>query len=181
MMKRIIMHWTGGDGQVNGLDLEHYHSVVDAKGRVVWGIHKPEANLNIKNGDYAAHTRGCNTGSIGTAMAAMSGAIQRPFKAGAHPITAPQLTAFVKHVADFCDLYKIPVTRKTVLTHAEVEPTLDIWQRGKWDICWIPGMDAPADPVQVGDNLRARISFELERIRVSYTPPKKSLFRGLLK
>jgi len=48
-----------------------------------------------------------------------------------------------------------------VLTHAEVQPTLGVRQRGKWDITWLPGMEAPGDPIDVGDVLRAKISAAL--------------------
>lgn len=60
-------------------------------------------------------------------------------------------------VAALCCRYSIPVTRETVLSHAEVQPTLKVAQKGKWDIAWIPGMAAPGDPVAVGDELRRRI------------------------
>ena len=97
-------------------------------------------------------------------MAAMAGAIERPFNKGASPITGPQLSAFTDLIADLAHTYKIPVTRKTILSHAEVQPTLGIWQRGKWDIAWLPGMTAPADPVLVGDRLRVEIAAKLAAI-----------------
>jgi hypothetical protein len=109
-------------------------------------------------GQYAAHTLNCNTGSIGVAVAAMAGAVERPFNPGKAPITPAQVEGLVKLVRDLCRGYGIPVTRETVLSHAEVQPTLGIKQRGKWDIAWLPGMDAPGDPVKVGDHLRGLIA-----------------------
>ena len=41
-------------------------------------------------------------------------------------------------VANLALHYKIPVTPQTILTHAEVQPTLGIKQRGKWDVTRIP-------------------------------------------
>ncbi|MDN3712109.1 N-acetylmuramoyl-L-alanine amidase [Paracoccus cavernae] len=87
----------------------------------------------------------------------MGDANERPFRAGRFPITELQLDVLVTLVADLCQKYRIPVTRRTVLSHAEVQTTLGIRQNGKWDISWLPGMDAPGDPVAVGDKLRARI------------------------
>ena len=58
-------------------------------------------------------------------------------------------------------MYGVKVTPETVLTHAEVQPTLGITQRAKWDITWLPGMEKPQDPREVGDILRAKIKKEL--------------------
>ena len=156
-MKRIIMHWTGGSGKANSTDLDHYHEIAQGDGSRVMGRHKPEANLNPRSGRYAAHTRALNTGSIGLAMAAMRGAREVPFRPGSDPITPAQLDAFTDMVAEYCSTYGIKVTRRTVLTHAEVQPTLGVWQRSKWDITWLPDMTRPADPVAVGDRLRAAV------------------------
>jgi N-acetyl-anhydromuramyl-L-alanine amidase AmpD len=156
-MRRIIGHWTAGGHTPSALDLSHYHFVIDGNGVVHRGRFAPEANLRPVTGKYAAHTRRCNTGSIGVAIAAMAGAQERPFRWGASPITAVQVSAYARLCADLAKQYNIAVTRETTLTHAEVQPTLKIAQRGKWDITILPGMDAPANPVAVGDMLRARI------------------------
>lgn len=156
-MKRIIMHWTAGTNKISPIDKEHYHEIVDSAGNREFGNLKPEANLNISDGVYLAHTRGLNTGSIGLAMAGMHNANDRPFSAGNYPLTQTQLNAFVKMVAEYAETYGIPVTRKTILTHAEVQPTLGVAQRGKWDITWLPDMTGPQDPVAVGDRLRAMV------------------------
>lgn len=156
-MKRIIMHWTAGTHLVGAQDALHYHFIVDGGGAVVAGKYAPEDNLDVSNGEYAAHTRNCNTGSIGVAVAAMGRARERPFSAGPWPITEPQLEAFLRAVAGLADTYRIPTQRDTILTHAEVERTLGIDQAGKWDITWLPGMDAPGAALDVGDRLRARI------------------------
>lgn len=156
-LKRIVMHWSAGAHAVSSVDRQHYHYVVSGAGDVVAGIHKPEANIAPKSGQYAAHTLNLNTGSIGVSMASMHGAVERPFSAGKYPITEIQLAKFVELVAALSCKYGIPVTRQTVLSHAEVQPTLGVKQRGKWDIIWIPGMNGPADPVVVGDEIRRRV------------------------
>lgn len=155
------MHWTAGSGRVSPTDKEHYHAIVDQSGRVILGELPVEANLSTRDADgYAAHTLRLNTGSIGLAMAGMAGAEENPFTPGLHPITAHQLRVFVRTVADYAHEYDIRVTRETILTHAEVEPTLGVKQRGKWDITWLPGMDAPDYPIYVGDRLREMIKSE---------------------
>ena len=88
----------------------------------------------------------------------MVGAVERPFRAGPEPITPAQINALVLLTRELALKYKIPVTRETILSHAEVQPTLKIAQRGKWDIAWLPGMAAPGDPVKVGDKLRAMVA-----------------------
>lgn len=164
-MKRIVMHWTAGTGKASATDKKHYHEVVEASGNRVSGDLLPEANLDTSDGKYAAHTRALNTGSVGLSMCGMKGAIERPFKAGQYPLTEVQLKEFTKMVAEYCDTYKIPVTKYTVLTHAEVEPTLKVWQRGKWDIMWLPGMVEPEDPVYVGNKIRRMVRVELRKMR----------------
>lgn len=164
---KIIMHWSGGPNIVTDLDREHYHFITDGSGKTQAGLNKPEANNDTTDGNYSAHTRGANTGAIGVSMAGMGNAVERPFHAGDYPLTEVQVKAFCAHVADLCDLYGIPVTRKTVLTHAEVQPTLGIRQNGKWDVNWLPGMKAPVDPVEAGDELRERIAFALATLKTS--------------
>ncbi len=164
-MKRIIMHWTGGGYRASVTDRRHYHEIVEGDGARVEGDFLPEANRKIKTGKYAAHTRKLNTGSIGLAMAAMHGAIETPYKEGRYPITRKQFDAFCEMVAEYCDTYGIKVTRRTVLTHAEVQGTLGVWQRAKWDITVLPSRNGPDDAVEVGDAIRKRVQIELQKIQ----------------
>ena len=157
---RIIMHWTAGTNNVSDLDREHYHSITDGNGLQHFGIHRPEANNNTSDGAYAAHTKNCNTGAIGMAMAAMHGTTPPEaalFDPGRNRINMIQLKCFVDHVAEMAEIYGIPTSGAEILSHAEVQPTLGIKQNGKWDIAWLPGMERPGDPVHVGDILRGMI------------------------
>ncbi len=156
-MQRIISHWTAGTHTANAVDRRAYHFLIQGDGSIAMGDCAPEDNLNVRDGKYAAHTRGCNTGSIGVAFCAMAGAVERPFNAGRYPITAAQISAWSRLVSALAERYRIPITRQTVLTHAEVQPTLGIQQRNKWDIVWLPGMTAVGNAIEVGDRLRAMV------------------------
>lgn len=160
-LHRIHIHWTGGAYGDIALERSHYHVIILDTGKVVLGDLKPEANANTRDGQYAAHTRQANSGTIGVALDAMGGAVESPFNAGKYPITQRQLKGMAVEVANLCDTYNIPVTKWSVLTHAEIQPTLGIKQRWKWDITWLPGMDKPGDPIEVGNILREMIRKEL--------------------
>lgn len=155
-MKRIIIHWTAGTHKPSTTDQKHYHFIVGGGGAVVKGNLPVSANESTAN-EYAAHTRRLNTGSIGVSFAAMHGAKERPFNAGKYPITAAQVEAMTQLVSDLSELYDIPITPETILTHAEVEPTLGVKQRGKWDVTWLPGMDQAGNARAVGDLLRQKV------------------------
>lgn len=157
-LKRIHLHWTAGLHTPSALDLSHYHFVVDGKGREWPGALPPEANISTSDGKYAAHTLGANTGAIGIALCGMAGAQESPFMWGQAPILPDQVEAFCRLAARLAKTYGIPCRRDTILTHAEVEKTLGVKQRGKWDICILPGMARPLDAIDVGDVLRVRIA-----------------------
>lgn len=168
-IKRIIWHWTAGTNSVSSLDRQHYHEIIDGRGDIYKGARTPEDNINISDGKYAAHTLNCNTGAIGLAVAGMHGARERPFSWGPYPINEVQIDKLVERTAYYCDRYGIPVSRETVLSHAEVQPTLGIKQNGKWDIMVLPGMDKAVSPLVVGDILRDKVE---KRMRQSI--PKTS-------
>ena len=180
-MKRIVIHWTAGAHLSTATDREHYHVLIEGDGKVVHGRRAPEANRSTSDGDYAAHTRALNTGSIGVAVCAMRQARERPFYSGPDPITAAQVKVLARVVSDLCDTYGIPITRQTVLTHAEVQPTLGVTQRGKWDISWLPGMAAPGDPVAVGDQLRAQVAAEMTGAPEEQVNPLAALWAWLMR
>ncbi|WP_109315535.1 peptidoglycan recognition protein family protein [Pseudovibrio ascidiaceicola] len=125
-LHRIILHWTAGVDALIELEQQHCHLIIDRLGRTHAGALKPEANASCHDGRYAAHTRALNTGSIGVALDAMAGAIESPFDPGEYPITQVQVQALAEAVADLCETYQIPLTSYSVLTHAEVQPTLGV-------------------------------------------------------
>jgi len=58
---------------------------------------------------------------------------------------------------DICCEYNIPVSPWTTLSHAEVQQTLGVAQRNKWDYMVLPCYDKPSDAVKIGNVLRARM------------------------
>jgi len=91
--------------------------------------------------------------------------------------------ALVALTARLCGQYAIPVQYDTVLSHAEVQRTLKVTQRGKWDITWLPGMTQVGDPVAVGDGLRDRVIEALSSNQFESKEPANpiiKLFQALL-
>ena len=163
-MERVIAHWSAGGHKVSEIDREHYHIIWGGDGVPVRGDHAISDNVSAGDGDYAAHARGCNTGSIGVSLACMAGAIESPFKAGAFPMTARQWDAMVEGIAQLCKFYRIPVTPQTVLSHAEVQRTLGIKQRGKWDFTRLAFDHSVVGARACGDRMRSEVSAKLANL-----------------
>lgn len=176
-MKRIIMHWSAGGHKASSVDRQHYHLMIEGNGNVVYGDKPISANAAPLSNGYAAHTAKLNTDSIGIAVCAMTGSRQVPFDPGKAPITEAQVGRLVREVARLAHGYGIPVTRQTVLSHAEVQPVLGVPQAGKWDIAWIPGWKTATDPVSVGDYLRDLIRAEVKKIEQA-RPPTRPVMVG---
>lgn len=153
-MNRIVVHWTAGAYRASELDKEHYHIIVEGTGLLVKGDHDISDNVNTADDDYAAHTRACNTGAIGVSLACMHGAIERPFDAGKYPMTEVQWASAMDVIAQLAAFYKIPVTNKTILSHAEVQPNLGIKQRGKWDFTRVAFDPTVIGAKACGDKMR---------------------------
>jgi hypothetical protein len=161
-MKRVICHWTAGGHKASSLDKEHYHVLVEADGKLVRGRRSIADNVSTTDGVYAAHTKGCNTGSIGIAVCAMSAAVERPFHPGPQPMLEAQWRRLAEVAAELCRAYSIPVTPKTVLGHGEVQVQLGVTQAGKWDpmvLPWDPAMSAS----QVGTFFRTLVQARIDQ------------------
>lgn len=156
-MKAIVFHWSAGPHKVTEQDKEHYHIIVAGDGTLVKGDHDISDNVNTRDDDYAAHTRHFNTNTIGVSMACMMDARESPFYAGPFPMTERQWDMLAKVIADLCRFYKIPVTPQTVLSHAEVQPTLGIVQRGKWDVARLPFDATVIGHKACGDKMRRQV------------------------
>ena len=158
-MKRLIWHWTAGTHKANSVDKKSYHFIIEGDGTVVKGNFPVSANAPGKkliSGQYAAHTLGLNSGSIGISLAAMAGAQESPFKTGSYPITTAQVASLVSLSHKLGLEYKIPVSPLTMLSHAEVEKTLGVKQKNKWDITYLPGY-GKRSAKDTGDILRGMV------------------------
>lgn len=160
-MARIILHWTAGQHMASAVDKEHYHILIEGNGRLVRGDSSIFDNVSTGDGDYAAHTLGLNTGSIGVSMCCMVGAVENPFNPGIAPMTKQQWYAMTSVVAELCRRYSIQITPRTVLSHAEVQGTLGIAQRGKWDFTRLAFDPSVIGAKACGDRMRAEVSAKL--------------------
>jgi len=161
-MKRIVFHWTAGRHKASELDRSHYHILIEGDGVLVQGVPIPNNDAPLKKG-YAAHTLGLNSDSIGVSLCGMAKAQETPYNPGIAPINQQQWAVLADVLADLCRSYAIPVTRKTVLSHAEVEGTLGVKQRGKWDIARLPWDRDARSALAIGDQMRAMVLQKLER------------------
>lgn len=160
---RVICHWTAGTHTPSAFDKSHYHLLIDGSGKLVRGT--PTIDLNSlpkAKAGYAAHTLNCNTGSIGISLCGMAGAVERPFDPGKYPLTPEQWGTLIKACADLCGHYGIPVSPKTLLSHAEVQVNLGIKQRNKWDIAVLPFNRKLNTAALVGHELRDNVSLLLK-------------------
>lgn len=160
-MKRIICHWTAGAYRVSSHDKACYHILIEKDGNLVRGTHSIADNVSTADGVYAAHTLGCNTGSIGVSICAMQGAFEKPFDPGRFPMLEVQWQTMAQVVAELCQFYRIPVTPRTVLGHGEVQGNLGIMQKGKWDPMVLP-WDLRMSMTQVGNFLRTLVQNYME-------------------
>jgi hypothetical protein len=156
-MQRVICHWTAGRHKATDLDRKHYHFIIEGDGNLVRGVPSVKLNETPAKVGYAAHTLNCNSGSIGVSMACMYNAKESPFNPGPAPMTAVQWNAMVKAVAELCRFYQIPVTPKTVLSHAEVQANLGIKQRGKWDFTRLAFDSSVIGAKACGDKMRREV------------------------
>lgn len=160
-LSRVKWHWTAGAYGVIGLETRAYNGIIGPDGGFVAGDFPMQAQASYAVGRAASHTLNCNSHAIGLSMDCMAGAKERPFNVGSSPMTWAQVYGLVVNTAIICQSFWIPVTRWSVLSHAEVQPTLGIKQRNKWDVTWLPDMDKPGDPVAVGDRLRQMVRAEM--------------------
>ena len=162
-LKRIIAHWAVTGYKCDAVSKQHYHYIYEGDGKEVAGFFRPEANESIADGVYAKHTRGTNEGSIGVSCAAMLGAVSVD-KPGKYPIRLVQFEAMCAGMARLCKKYGIPVTPKTILSHAEVEAVLGNKQLGKWDISVLPFAKLKGAKA-CGDFMRQRVAAHLAALK----------------
>jgi N-acetylmuramoyl-L-alanine amidase-like protein len=160
-MKRIILHWTAGGHTASEVDKQHYHILIESDGTVVRGDHSIKDNVGPTGDNYAAHTLRLNTKSIGVSVCCMANAEESPFKPGPFPMTKTQWLTMAEVAAELAKFYEIPLSKRTILGHGEVQRVLDVMQRGKWDPMVLP-WDTSLSKAQVGDAFRAEVARHME-------------------
>lgn len=161
---RIILHWTAGGPTPTSLDLTHYHALIDYTGRVHRGQYSVDDNVDTGDRIYAAHTLHANTRAAAIALCGMRGASEATQDWGASPITEAQFEKAAELAAEWLWLAGLPCAPHTALSHAEVEQTLGIKQRGKWDIAVLPWRGDIRGARAVGDYWRSLIQAHLDRM-----------------
>lgn len=162
-MKRIIIHWTAGVYKPNSTDLSHYHYLIDGEGEVHNGKYKPEDNENCNDGNYAAHTGGGNTGSIGISMCGMANFKNRN-SVGDYPLTKVQCERCFKLIAELSKKYKISINPQNVMTHYEFgikHPNTS--SAGKIDIIYLPPYP-DVEQSKIGDFIRNKARWYLDKV-----------------
>lgn len=165
-LHRIHWHWTAGAYGDIAMERRAYNGLIDQRGNRIDGDFRFEAQARYQVGKAASHTLNANTGAIGLSCDAMAGAQERPFNAGTAPLTWDMIWELCEWTAELCAAYDIPVSKWSTLSHAEVQPTLGIRQRFKWDITWLPDMDGADDPIKVGDRLRGMVIEKIQDLRL---------------
>ena len=137
-MNRIIIHWTAGKYYPSEYEKNFYHYLVDKDGHIHNGYYKPTDNLSCTDGNYARHTEGGNTGSIGVAMCSMYG-FQNKNNCGSFPITKIQFESCMNLCARLSEEYNIRIAPSNVMTHYEFgQDNPKTTSHGKIDIIYLP-------------------------------------------
>lgn len=157
-MKRIHAHWTAGTYVATEFDRAHYHVLFEGDGKPVRGIPSIASNVHPLMPGYAAHTLNANSYAIGVSLCCMGGAVESPFNAGKYPMTQKQWDAMCLGIAQMCERYRIAVTPETVLSHAEVQKTLGIKQKAKWDYTRLAFDPSFVGATACGNKLRNDVS-----------------------
>ena len=160
-VRGVVWHWTAGAKGFIELERDAYNFLFSVTGDTIQGNHTiPEQVMYDWRRDIgASHTKSMNTGWVGCSVDAMAGSAQaNPMKWGSNPITWEGIDAMLEQTMDICEEYRIPVSQWTTLSHAEVQPTLGVKQRWKWDYTVLPGeLNGFQDPVEIGNILRSRM------------------------
>ena len=163
-MKRIIIHWTAGTYYPTEYEKEHYHYLVDKDGKIHNGKFRPENNEICKQGKYAAHTGGGNTGSIGVSVCAMAG-FKSNLNIGKFPILKKQFENTMAFCADLAIKYKLEVSPQTVMTHYEFGlKNPKTTSAGKIDITYLPPYNW-VNKEEIGSFIRSKIKWYIQKKR----------------
>ena len=146
---------TGGSSTPCGVDLKHYHFIIDKYGLIYKGYYKPEDNENCNDGKYAAHTGGGNTGNIGIAFCGCYVAGNTPVCDTIYPLTRVQLERGFELAAKLSKQYNIPISN--IQTHYEFGKSHpNTSSAGKIDITYLHPF-GNVKPDKCGDFIRNKV------------------------
>ena len=162
-MKRLIGHHAGSTYKPSAAVVRAYHGSIDGDGQRHLGKFPVLNNAAgvIRKGRYAAHTWKLNTGSIGRSICAMHGHKWSDPMFGNYPVKVAQYDELAKWFAEDAIEWGIPVEREFILSHAEVQITLGVTQRSKWDFDYDPRGGPSRDPVAIGDEFRQEVLVQI--------------------
>lgn len=105
--RRIILHWTGGPHRANSVDRKAYHYIVEHDGNLVQGVHPVAHNMRrLTDDNYARHTGGFNSFSVGVSFAGMLNAVSAA-RPGPAPLKPGQVMAGLRFVAECCTAWNL--------------------------------------------------------------------------
>jgi len=155
-LDKICLHWSGGANFPCDIDLKAYHFCVDKLGKIYQGEFFPEDNLDCKDGRYAKHCGGGNTGCIGISLCGMAGFSLSDLWTR-YPLSPKQVEAFCCMAGYLASRNDINVCKNNIYTHYEFDQRRTLEKReGKIDITHISYLQEL--PISgVGDYLRGKI------------------------
>lgn len=166
---RVILHWTGGGANPAQPDLRAYHALIDQSLTLHRGKFSADDNIDTSDRIYAAHTLQANTRAFGLSLCGMHGAVENRTN-GPVPITRNQFELSAQLTAQILLAAGLPCERHTALSHAEVQETLGIQQRGKWDINVLPWRTDLKGARVIGDYWRDQIRGHMGQGQETFAP-----------
>lgn len=164
LYNRITAHHTGGGYSPNATDLAAYPLCIDGDGKVHQGKLPLSANAagqKLVAGHYYPHTWKLNSGNFGISICSMGGGKWDNPRGSRYFPRQVQVDALISEMARRCREFGIAPSRQHTLTHAEVEPTLGVKQKQKWDFDYQIRQVSARDPVAIGDELRQELVLQL--------------------
>lgn len=161
-LSKVCLHWTAGSNKPCDTDLKAYHFLIDSNGRIYPGTHKPEDNLNCKDGNYAAHCGGGNTGCIGISVCGMAG-FNLNKKETKYPLTQKQIETLCCLTAYLTIKYGIIIKENSVFTHYEFDRK-KAKPEGKIDITYLPYLPN-LQIIRIGGYLRNKAEWYRKKIK----------------
>ena len=162
-LNKICIHWTAGTNKPCNQDLNAYHYLIDANGYIYSGKHRAEDNIDCKDGNYAAHCGGGNTGCIGISACGMAG-FDLSNKKTKYPLTQSQIEALCCLTGYLTLKYGFHIDDKTVFTHYEFDRK-QRKRKGKIDISYIPYLPTLSKD-EVGSYLRNKANWYRQKINI---------------